>query len=177
MYNRIRNRCFIVDVRKEVESMAELARVLNGTSSVVKDHKKVKQKEVYNSLVSAISHEYTFKLPDDRAVMGVDLTQIGEVECPPEIFEAVRFINDCTKHNIWDEDIKVTFAYVIMKNQDIITALIDGYSGEWLAFVKEITDELTEQNKEFLHKYTKEYLEKLEITESIIKEKLDSRGA
>ena len=157
--------------------MVELAKVLNGTNSVATDHKRVKQKEVYNSLVSAISREYTFKLPDGRAVMGVDLTQIGEVECPPEVFEAVRFINDCTKHNIWDEDIKVTFAYVIMKNQDIVTVLIDGYSGEWLAFIKEITDELTEQNKEFLHRYKQEYLEKLETTESIIREKLDSRGA
>ena len=136
---------------------------------------KVKQRNLYNDLVGGISKDYTFRISGDRVCLGVDISDYGVIKRPKEFIEAMHHINDNTKYNVWDKNLNIVLAYVEQDN-GIHAIFIDGYTGEWLAHVKDITDELTENNKGILHRYKEVYLEELKKTESMIEEKLN-RGA
>lgn len=114
---------------------------------------KRNRKPRYNELVNEISKEYTFRLPDGRVVLGTDLNDYDKIPNSQEISEAIRFINDHSRHNIWDLDLLITLGFIMERDEKITLGFINALTGEYLAFIGYLNDILSLENIEKLKAY------------------------
>ena len=122
----------------------------------------------YNDLVREVSKEYTFKLPDGRVVLGTDLSDYEQIPSTGQIAQAIKFINNHSRHRIHDIDLLLTIGFVIENDDNITIGLTNALTGEYLVPLDYPNNLLSNENKARLHRQKDEYLAALQNTEEMI---------
>ena len=122
----------------------------------------------YNDLVNEVDKEYTFRLPDGRVILGTDLNDYERLPRTRQVTQAIKFINNHSKHRICDIDLLITFGFVMEKDGNITIGLINALTGEYLVPLDYLNNLLSNENKARLHRQKDEYLAALQNTEEMI---------
>lgn len=143
-------------------------------------------KDIPNELVDSINKEYTFRLPDGRVIIGVDTHKYEHYPILKYIIQNMEetgwYRSPHAKERLEDKNVHDVLAFIV--NEDftdglrhpfvgrIDMGLLNSRTGEYILGFGEI-DELSEENKNVIHRYKDKYLETLQEAEKLIIHTLD----
>lgn len=125
--------------------------------------------DLINDLVNCISKEYVYKLSDGRVIMGVDVRKYDTRDIKHYLYKRCKELNGFENNlELKGHDCNETVAFVIGADNTVDLGFMNSRTGDYLAWIENITSVLEPEKIRALLNKKKEYFQALDRVETAI---------